>query len=66
MNKIFVKPKEGLKVQKCYADFGRKELIKSEGENVPNTLYYRRLIKRGELLKVEPEKTKTTKKNGGK
>lgn len=68
-SRIFVKPKKGLEVQKCFADFGRKELISLEGEHVPNTIYYRRLIKRGELVVSKPTAPKNkqqTTKNGGK
>lgn len=65
---INVKPKKGLKVQKNFKETNFKVIhIKDEGERVPNTKYYRRLIKRGELIELKPEKvTKTVKKNGSK
>lgn len=59
MNRIFVKPAKGLKVQKLFSDVGRKENINEFGEYVPNSLYYRRMIKRGELIKCDPPKTET-------
>ena len=48
--KLFLKPKKGLKVQKYIGDLGRIEYISENGERLPNTLYYRRLVKRGELV----------------
>lgn len=56
-SRLLVKPAEGLIVQKSFADVGRKENINVLGEHVPNTLYYRRLIKRGELVKIDKIET---------
>lgn len=55
--RLFVKPAKGLEVLKNIRDLGRKELINVEGEYVENSLFYRRLIKRGELVKCSPKTT---------
>lgn len=56
--RIFVKPREGLKVQKLFADIGRIDYVSDSGEYVPNSLYYRRMLKRGELVIGKPQTTK--------
>lgn len=58
-SRLHVRPAKGMKVQKLFSDVGRKENINENGEYVPNSLYYRRMIKRGELEIVEPPKTET-------
>jgi len=61
--KIYVKPKEGLIVQRNIDEFGRKVTI-LEGETVPNNLYYRRLISRGELIEIEAPTRKNKRRSG--
>ena len=61
-NRLFLRPKQGLKVQKCFSDFGRIEIVKEDGEWLPNTLYYRRMVKRGELIRTIPPKKQGAKK----
>ena len=49
MQKINVKPRAGILVR--HEDTGKP--VKEAGEAVPNTAYYRRRIKDGDLIKVE-------------
>ncbi len=65
--KINVQPAKGLKVQRNFKETSGKVIhIKAEGDKVPNTRYYRNLIRRGELIEVKPDKvTKPTRKKAG-
>jgi translation initiation factor IF-1 len=53
-NKLHVKPAEGRQVRR---EDGT--VIPAEGDRVPNTTYYRRRLREGDLVKVE---SKTAKK----
>lgn len=54
MNKIFIKPAEGLKV---YNPF-RKRLIEEAGESVNTDTYWLRLAKQGDITITEVEEDK--------
>lgn len=57
---IFVKPVKGALVRRPDQNY---RPVKTDGELVPNTAYFRRSIKRGELIETKPATKKKVAKN---
>jgi hypothetical protein len=62
MNRIFVKPQEGMKVRMPAADGG--SFMRAEGQQVKDSVYWRRRLKEGSVVEAsaKPEPKSVTKK----
>lgn len=61
-DRIFAKPAEGRTVRK---ESDMTSFVNEEGELLPNTSYYRRRLKWGDLVEIVPP-AQTTSTSGGK